>query len=253
MLRAKTMLTNNEPGAGRLRDATLVGADDARWVLGSALASVPSELDEIFAPARDRLGALPRRTHQVRSIGSLRHAPGQIRPLPTVAVVVGLACLIAGGVEIALGPMLRQGQAGEAPSPVPALNASFPRAGRTSSEAPTIGKTNEPPPTVARPTAVLRDPRKVISRPVRAPSACADGEDARCAYGAILAADSQLRRAYADAVRSGVSGEVLSDVRDRWEDIQDDARHRPQRALRDYADLRNNLTGARQNLGRVHE
>ena len=114
----------------------------------------------------------------------------------------------------------------------------------------------------SRPTA---DPMAVIPKmavvpkriakafPVRRPAASAPSAMARCArvdrrdrpacaHAVMLAQDRSLRRAYAQAVRAGVSRDTLADSTRRWATLRRQAISQPARAAAGYAALGRDLS-----------
>lgn len=58
----------------------------------------------------------------------------------------------------------------------------------------------------------------------------------------LMAADRQLRRAYARAVSAGVPRPILVNYRNRWEDLRQEASWRPARVAIGYAAMASDLT-----------
>jgi hypothetical protein len=67
------------------------------------------------------------------------------------------------------------------------------------------------------------------------------GALARCAHPAVLDADRQLRRAYADATRAGVSRPALVAYRNRWASLRSRAGSEPDRLIHEYAGMASDL------------
>jgi hypothetical protein len=63
----------------------------------------------------------------------------------------------------------------------------------------------------------------------------------RLAYGDVIVADQQLRRAYARAISAGVPRSILVDYRDRWDDLRQEANERPDRVVVGYRALAGDL------------
>jgi len=84
-----------------------------------------------------------------------------------------------------------------------------------------------------------RPDRRAPSRRASAATPC--GADGRCGHADVMAADRRLRRAYAAAVRAGVSNAVLDDYRDRWSSLRRRAPEEPRRVTVGYRRLATEL------------
>ncbi|MCR5878160.1 hypothetical protein [Phenylobacterium sp. J367] len=68
------------------------------------------------------------------------------------------------------------------------------------------------------------------------------GARARCGYPQVLAADRQLRRAYAQATRAGVERGRLVSYRNRWANLRHRADDQPTRVAAAYGDMARDLS-----------
>lgn len=126
----------------------------------------------------------------------------------------------------------------ETAAPPDIMTASAPVAPAVASPTPAA----RPSPAVRPALAGSRAVR--ISRPQspgRLAASASCGRSERCGYASVLAADRELRRAYAGAIRAGVAPRVLVDVRDRWASLREEGAGRPRQLVGDYNDLASDL------------
>jgi hypothetical protein len=194
--------------------------------------SVAAELEDIFLRATGLPSGRAVRLPPSRTVRSL--APGEARrsriPVATFGALAAAALI---GVSTG-AVMLSRPSATPAPAPQPA--------------APTAGPSALPAP--AAPVVTLagadESPTNLAEQKVErtsAPRAAAPARRAgRVTHADLMTADRRLRRAYAQAIDAGVPRHVLSDYRDRWEDLRHDASWRPERVASGYDAMAGDLT-----------
>jgi hypothetical protein len=239
---------------------------------GPALAEVAAEMSEIFAEVgvSQPVAGLRRPA----PVAALRPSRGNGPTLTVlVAVAAGLLGLGAGAFVIrAPGPQAPSAEAKVAaqaasppqarPQPRPAASATAPIALAQAAPAPTAGTA----PAKAIPAATAsHSPAKAAERarakfrmklarlgktrpaeakpplrlpiPVAQPADCEQDSDGDGCREALVRADRHLRAVYENAIRRGVSRDVLVDYRDRWADLRDRQTDNPARLIESYGAL----------------
>jgi hypothetical protein len=214
---------------------------------------VASELEAIFAPLPRLAPASVAADVNAPRPGSRRG--GGVRLWLALLGVVALAALV--GSLAFLMPIVRQPAppriVAQAPS-VPALKLPLPERNETI-------VTAQPPeivPETPQFGPAARAPRPTKAAPIHraAPTSVRHGRcprfatEAWCLHGTIMAADDELRGAYAAAVRAGVNRDLLVDVRSDWKRLRGRANHDPQALIRGYALLTQELRAETRRAGR---
>jgi hypothetical protein len=79
--------------------------------------------------------------------------------------------------------------------------------------------------------------RLAVPQPMAQPASCEQDADGEGCRQAMVQADRHLRAVYENAIRRGVSRDVLVDYRDRWADLRDRHTDDPTRLIESYGAL----------------
>lgn len=169
------------------------------------------------------------------------------RVWPTLGLILatGLVGVAAGALIV---PPLLDGHSGRleplaAPRPVAIAVAS--PAPRPAAMMQALPKAAEPLPVPPSRTATTEPIRRQAPAVPSTMVRCAQvdlGDRAACAHGVMMAQDRGLRRAYARAVRAGVSRDSLADTTRRWARLRRQAISHPAAAAAGYASLSRELS-----------
>jgi hypothetical protein len=170
------------------------------------------------------------------------------------------AVLAAGLLGLAAGSLLGRAPHRVGPQPTAPASAALPVLGvETALLRPAIDPP-APPPAPPAAKAPPRAERVKLNRPGRSPSAAARSRrgcstSAGCLRAEMASADRELRQAYGNAVRGGVSRSLLEDYRDDWNDLRDLASSNPKRMVDEYRSLARDLEKrtAKRQIARVSE
>jgi hypothetical protein len=203
--------------------------------------SVSTELEQIFVGATGLPSSRSARRPSGRDLRSPSARGGRRRRAPTAALGAAAAMILAGASAFAVAysaPSSSANPKAAAPSATahnasPIVTAPMP-SGLAAADAPihSAPVRSERAPRAHRVEIAAAAPRR-ISRPAPV---------RRLAYGDLIAADQQLRRAYAGAISAGVPRSILVDYRDRWDDLRQETNWRPDRVVVGYRALAGDLT-----------
>jgi hypothetical protein len=194
--------------------------------------SVASDLEGIFAPEAATRSTTPSAVRRVAGRGDAR-GPATIGAL-----------LVAGLLGVTAGSLLMKAPGFSKPNPV--MAAATPQAAPLQGYpwspepfAPLVPAMVQPVSAPAPARVEAPRPAKVARKPAKPRSApgCRRG----CTYAEVMAADRRLRRAYAGAIRAGVSRGALVSYRNRWAQLRPRARYEPQRVVVGYGALASDL------------
>lgn len=201
---------------------------------GSTLSrTVSDDLDAIFADSPPPQPT--RRPARVHSVGAQpRDTAGRASRITAWGGVIAAA--VAG---VVVGTIIVKQPPKAPPPPAAAAVAQAPSARELAPSLPAPAATPPPAAQVAAAPAVQADaPRAVAQAKVAPPRSRPAVRRAAPTRSAVLAADRELRQAYAAATRAGVPRGKLVSVRNRWAALRDDP---PARLISGYASLTREL------------
>lgn len=206
--------------------------------------SVGAEMEAIFAPLPRSAVAMatdiPKAAARTRARG-----PG-IRPWLAWIAAVALAALIGSFAFLPISMRTPPTRQPVATSPAPARAAprlASPRAAETGFSPaavviPTTAPLKEGTPPARSPVAKARRPNAQPAYHGRCPRRA---HAAWCLRGSVMAADRELRGAYAAAERAGVDRRTLLDIRSDWKRLRGRANKDPQALIRGFGELAQEL------------
>ena len=197
--------------------------------------TVSNELEQIFVAATGVASSHAARTPPGRSVRHPLNAGERRRRVPTTALGAVAAMVLAGASAFAVAYTAPS----SSPLAEPAPAADAPR--RTVSIVTGLAPPSTRAPTAQAEAATTTPAAQAAPRAHRVELAAVTHRR-RAGKGDLIAADRQLRRAYARAVSAGVPRPILVDYRNRWADLRHEAAWRPDRVAVGYRAMAGDLT-----------